>query len=152
MSAPTAMMQTTAGVLCVVVSVVSLVCVAGCNRPAPEIRLDTVDVSLVAQKRSWNASYLVARSPGQALEVPTGREVHVPVGALVRLKLASEDFVSDFRLDGFELRDFAAPGLPSEFLFHAYRPGRFEVRGEELCGLPHTDRTRGWLVVEDVAG
>ena len=25
------------------------------------------------------------------------------------------------------------------------------LRGDELCGLPHTDKTRGLLVVEDAA-
>ena len=47
------------------------------------------------------------------------------------------------------LRDFAAPDLPSEFRFRADRTGRYSVRGDELCGLPHTDRARGTLVVED---
>ena len=121
---------------------------AACDMPS-DVRADMIDVSLVAQKQSWQASYLLSQTSGRDSEVPTGREVHVPVGAFVRLRLASTDFVSDFRISELKLRDFAAPGLSSELVFHANKPGRFEVRGEELCGRPHMDRTRGWLVVED---
>ena len=121
---------------------------AACETPTP-IRLDMVDVSLVAEKQSWDASYLLNDAAERSTEVPTGREVHVPLGAFVRLKLTSRYFVSDFRISDLDLRDFTSPGLPSELVFHANRPDRFEVRGEELCGRPHTDRTRGLLVVED---
>jgi heme/copper-type cytochrome/quinol oxidase subunit 2 len=69
----------------------------------------------------------------------------------VRLALSSRDYISDFRLPELGLRDFAAPDLPSEFRFRADRAGRYLLRGDELCGLPHTDRTRGTLVVEDTA-
>ena len=122
----------------------------GC-RTAPDIPVAAVDVQLTALQRSWHAAYLMPGPSGSGgtTEVPTGREVHVPLGAAVRLRLASRDFVSDFTVTDLALRDFAAPNLPSDFYFRADRAGRFEVRGDELCGLPHTDRTRGWLVVED---
>lgn len=103
---------------------------------------------MVAHDTTWQASYLVARPHGVA-EIPTGREVHVPLGAEVVLALASRDYISDFALPRLGLRDFAAPGLPSEFRFRAMRPGRFDLRGDELCGRPHDERSRGWLVVED---
>jgi cytochrome c oxidase subunit 2 len=119
----------------------------GC-RARPPIRVDAVDVRLVAQDTSWHASYVLG-SAQRATEVPTGREVHVPLGADVRLALTSRDYISDFRVPELGLRDFAAPELPSEFRFRADRVGRYSVRGDELCGLPHTDRARGTLVVED---
>jgi len=120
---------------------------SGCHA-RPPVRVDVVDVRLVAQDTSWHASYIVYQEQG-VTEVPTGREVHVPLGAEVRLALSSRDYISDFRLPELGLRDFAAPDLPSEFRFRAERPGRYSVRGDELCGLPHTDRARGTLVVED---
>jgi len=120
----------------------------GCG--APSIRVDTVDVRLVAQDTSWHASYVIQQAR-RITEVPTGREVHVPLGADVRLALSSRDYISDFRLPELGLRDFAAPDLPSEFRFRAEHAGRYLLRGDELCGLPHTDRTRGTLVVEDTA-
>jgi len=123
--------------------------VSGCSG-RPSIRVDAVDVRLVAEDTSWHASYVIQQTR-RTTEVPTGREVHVPLGADVRLALSSRDYISDFRLPELGLRDFAAPDLPSEFRFRADRAGRYLLRGDELCGLPHTDRTRGTLVVEDTA-
>jgi cytochrome c oxidase subunit II len=119
----------------------------GCGT-RPTIRVDAVDVRLVAQDTSWHASYVLQQAH-RTTEVPTGREVHVPLGADVRLALSSRDYISDFRVPELGLRDFAAPDLPSEFRFRADRAGRYSVRGDELCGRPHTERARGTLVVED---
>jgi cytochrome c oxidase subunit II len=112
--------------------------------PPRSVDVDAVDVRLVAEDTTWRAAYLAGRQ-----ELPTGREVHVPIGADVRLVLTSRKYISDFRLPALGLRDFAAPDLPSEFRFRAARAGRYDVQGDELCGRPHTDKTRGWLVVED---
>ena len=131
---------------CGLVSVLGL----GSCSVRPTVRLDVVDVRLVAEDTTWHASYLIREAQGET-EVPTGREVHVPLGAEVRLALTSRDYISDFRLSDFGLRDFAAPDLPSAFRFRVDRAGRYDVRGDELCGLPHTDKTRGSLVVEDPA-
>ena len=125
------------GVLCAALS--------ACDAPR-SIGVDAVNVRLVAEDTTWHAAYLTGQQ-----ELPTGREVHVPVGADVRLVLTSRTYISDFRLPALGLRDFAAPDLPSELRFRAARAGRYDVRGDELCGRPHTDKTRGWLVVEDAA-
>ena len=142
--------RSTMGLSRVACGVAMIVVLASCNRDIT-VRDDTVDVRLMAQDTSWNAFYLMSGSGGRTAELPTGREVHIPVGANVRLQLASRDYISDFKLPELGLRDFAAPGLPSELRFRADRAGRYNVRGDELCGLPHTDKTRGWLVVEDPA-
>ena len=121
---------------------------SGCDT-RPNLRVETVDVRLVAEDTSWQASYLLPARHGAPTAVPTGREVHVPLGAEVRLALTSRDYISDFTLPQLGLRDFAAPELPSEFRFRADRAGRYDVRGDELCGRPHTERARGVLIVED---
>jgi heme/copper-type cytochrome/quinol oxidase subunit 2 len=120
---------------------------AGCDTQPPA-RVDVVNVRLVAHDRSWHASYVVADATNRSAEVPTGREVHVPLGAGVHLMLASPDFISAFTVSDLDLRHFAAPDLPSQVTFFADHVGRYELRGDELCGRPHTDRARGWLVVE----
>jgi cytochrome c oxidase subunit 2 len=116
---------------------------SACDAPR-SLGVDAVNVRLVAEDTTWRAAYITGQQ-----ELPTGREVHVPIGADVRLVLTSRTYISDFRLPALGLRDFAAPDLPSEFRFRAMRAGRYDVRGDELCGRPHTDKTRGWLVVED---
>ena len=130
---------------------VIVLCLLSLVKVQPAVPVDDVDVRLVAEDRSWHASYLVAEASASGREVATGREVHVPLGAQVRLTLLSATFISDFALPELGLRDFAAPDLPSELDFRADRPGRYQLRGDELCGLPHTDKTRGWLIVEDAA-
>jgi cytochrome c oxidase subunit 2 len=102
-------------------------------------------VRLTAIRTTWQASYLDHNS-GATLR--TGREIHVPLNAEIRLELASRDYVSDFNLPDFKLRDFAAPGIPSSISFKATHPGRFRVEGGELCGRPHNEDARGWLIVE----
>ena len=133
--------------------ILGVACIAtlpGCDgRKA--IRADAVDVRLIAEDTTWRAAYVTPDVDGGREEVPTGREVHVPVGADVRLVLTSQTYISDFSFPALGMRDFAAPGLPSEFRFRAAHAGRYDLRGDELCGRPHTDRTRGWIVIEDVA-
>src|SRR5262245_56702999 len=131
-----------------VFAIASTVTLTGCA--VPDFPVDSVSLRLVAQDTSWQASYLLPARRGST-ELPTGREVHVPVGSDVRLVLTSRDYISDFKVPALGLRDFAAPDLPSELRFRADRPGRYDLRGDELCGLPHTDRTRGTLIVEDTA-
>ena len=117
----------------------------GPDLPVP---VDVVNVRLVAQDRSWHASYLLTTSAGHGVEVPTGREVHVPLGAGVHLAFSSPDFISTFTVDDLDFRHFAAPDLPSQVTFFADRVGRHELRGDELCGRPHDARARGWLVID----
>src|SRR4029453_17634153 len=69
----------------------------------------------------------------------------------VHLSLNSPDFISSFTVDDLDMRHFAAPDLPSRVTFFADRVGRHELRGDELCGRPHTERARGWLVVDTPA-
>ncbi len=119
-----------------------LLSLSACGPELP-VPVDVVTVRLVAQDRSWHASYDL-----DGLDVPTGREVHVPLGAGVHLALASPDFISTFTVDDLDLRHFAAPDLPKQVTFFASRVGRHELRGDEMCGRPHTEQARGWLVID----
>jgi cytochrome c oxidase subunit II len=121
------------------VSVVLAACAADTRQPEA---IEHVEVRVVAHDTSWSATY----QPG---DLPTDREVHVPVGADVSLALASRDFVAFFSMPELGLRDFASPDLPGSLHVHADHAGSYELRGDELCGLPHGERTRGHLVVEE---
>ncbi len=129
----------------------SLLVSTGCARPPQEIPIDVVQVSVKAQDTAWSAAYLFQAAPGAVREVATGREVHLPLGANVELSLESRDFICLFAMPGLQLRDFAAPGVAGRFQFRAERSGSYEFRGDEMCGLPHTEKTRGRFVIEEPA-
>jgi heme/copper-type cytochrome/quinol oxidase subunit 2 len=123
----------------------------------PAIPLDAVSVRVVAQRVTWRASYFLPRPvgpapgavEGQFVEVETGREIHVPIGAQVTIAVTSGEFVAELTMPQLGVHDFAAPGLPTEVHFRASRGGRYDISGGEMCGLPHDERSRGVLVVED---
>jgi heme/copper-type cytochrome/quinol oxidase subunit 2 len=117
---------------------------AACRAGSPRADLTRTELRLVASDTSWSASYL-------PLDVSTGREIHVPLGAVVTLTLESRDYVALFSIPSFGLREFASPGLPAKWEFRPDGAGSYEIRGDELCGLPHGERTRGRLVVESAA-
>lgn len=114
----------------------------------PAVPVDAVSVRVVAQRTTWHASYILAGPERHSIEVATGREIHVPLGASVTIALASGEYIADFAMPALGVHDFAAPGLPSMVHFRASRAGRYDVRSGELCGLPHDDRSRGTLIVE----
>lgn len=126
---------------------------AGCARATKvddtAIR-DGVEVRLDGEGQTWRATlrWPTGRD-GRVAELRLGREVHVPLGAEVRFTLTSRDFICDFALPALGQRDFAAPGLPGQMRVRPERVGRYELRGDEMCGLPHGELARGWLVVED---
>ncbi len=119
-----------------------------CGLSAGSVPIDRVRVRVRAQDVAWRASYLVA-SGGREREIATGREIHLPLGAQVTLRLESRDYICIFAAPGVTLRDFASPGLPGEYSFRADHAGRVELRGDEMCGQPHGEETRGWLIIED---
>lgn len=138
-------------IIAILVAGAAVGCRAGPMANVDVAEMRTIEVRMVAHDTTWHAAYLVEEPAGQSAEVPTGREVHVPLGAEVTLDLRSTLYISDFALPDLGLRDFAAPGLPSELRFRADRPGRYVLRGDELCGRPHDERSRGMLIVEDPA-
>ncbi len=127
-------------------ALVLVIGVLGCRASGDAVR-GPVQIRVLAEDRGWSASYL-PDGPDASAELPTGREVHVPVGAEVSLTLASRDYVALFAMPGLGLRDFAAPGVPGTFRFHPEQPGAYELRGDELCGLPHGEEARGKVIVE----
>lgn len=125
-------------------------CASGCGRGGADVPTDAVEVRVRAQDTAWSA-YYVLRSDAGVREVSTGREVHLPRGAEVDLILESRDYICLFAMPEQHLRDFAAPGVGGKFHFRAEQAGGYEFRGDELCGLPHTEKTRGRFVIEEPA-
>jgi heme/copper-type cytochrome/quinol oxidase subunit 2 len=131
-----------------------LAALAGCARGAAieeHALRDGIDVRLDGEGQTWRASLLLPGRGGRTTEIALGREVRVPLGAEVRFALASRDYICDFSLPELGARDFAAPGVPGALRVRPPRAGKYMLRGDEMCGLPHGEQAIGWFVVEEHA-
>lgn len=133
-----------------VIGLAALPASIGCEDPEV-IRVDAIDVRILAHDATWEAHCVLPRADHGAQEVLCGREVHVPVGAEVRLLLASREFICIFSAPRLGLRDFAAPGLPAELRFRPNHEGTFDLRGDGMCGSPHAAELEGRIVVESAS-
>lgn len=113
----------------VVWTVVVLAQVNGPPRPAPL----TIDVGGV--QWWWRARYPQADPNGAAFE--TANELHVPVGAPVRVRLRGEDVIHSFWPPALTGKTDAIPGRVNETWLQADRPGRYMGQCTEFCGAEH---------------
>ena len=67
----------------------------------------------------------------------TSGELHVPVGADVKLSIAATDVIHSFWVPQFRLKQDAIPGMDTELRFVATKPGVYPVVCTELCGGYH---------------
>jgi cytochrome c oxidase subunit 2 len=71
-------------------------------------------------------------------------ELHVPVGKVVRVVLASKDVIHSLFLPNLRFKQDAVPGRQIAAWFEVTKPGRYEIACAELCGFGHYTM-RGWL-------
>lgn len=83
---------------------------------------------------------------GTADDLKLENEMHVPVGEVVRVSLASKDVIHSFFVPELRLKQDVVPGRTIDVWFQATRPGRFECPCAELCGFGHSGM-RGYLYV-----
>jgi cytochrome c oxidase subunit 2 len=75
-------------------------------------------------------------------------EVHLPIGAPIKMVLRSNDVLHDFFVPEFRARMNLVPGLTTYFWFTPTREGTFEVLCAQLCGVGHY-AMRGTVVIDN---
>ncbi|MFL6209270.1 MAG: cytochrome c oxidase subunit II [Pyrinomonadaceae bacterium] len=75
-------------------------------------------------------------------------ELHVPVGAKVKLTMTTEDVIHAFAVPAFRVRADVVPGRYTYLWFQATKTGRFHLFCTEYCGTNHSGMN-GWVVVQD---
>jgi cytochrome c oxidase subunit II len=104
----------------------------------------------------WAASiyFKVYRTPNQAMEVyvvgkqwmwkfqhQTGQreinELHVPLGARVKLTMTTEDVLHSLYIPAFRIKMDVVPGRYTQTWFEATKPGRYYIFCAEYCGTNH---------------
>ena len=105
-------------------------------------------VEITARKDGWRVR-LPGRS-GQLITDPAAsaaREIPVPLGAKILIRLKSEDFIYTFDLPDYGLKEIAVPGLVFQLEFEPRETGRVAILGEQLCGDPHAG-LQGQLIIQ----
>jgi len=134
-----------------------------------EIAWTVVPLGLTLVMYAWGASlyYTEARPPRDALEINVvGKqwmwkfqhiggqreinELHVPLGAAVRLNMTSEDVIHSLYVPAFRVKTDVLPGRYTTLWFQATRTGRFHLFCAEYCGTQHAGMI-GWVEVLEPA-
>jgi cytochrome c oxidase subunit 2 len=105
-----------------------------------------MEVDVVGKQWMWKIQH-----PEGQREI---NELHVPVGQVVKLVLASEDVIHSFYLPAFRIKQDVVPGRFTTEWFKATKPGTYHIFCAEYCGKDHS-RMRGQVVVmspEDYQG
>lgn len=103
--------------------------------PTQQNQTADVNVNVTGMQFAWIFQY-----PEDNI---TSGELHVPVGADVKLNIAATDVIHSFWVPQFRLKQDAIPGMDTELRFVATRPGDYPVVCTELCGGYHGSmRTR----------
>ncbi len=114
---------------------------------------------------AWGASlyFKLYRIPNEAMEIyVVGKqwmwkfqhaegqreinELHVPVGARVKLTMTTEDVIHSFFVPAFRIKADVVPGRYTQTWFEATKPGRYYLFCAEYCGTNHSGMG-GWIVV-----
>jgi cytochrome c oxidase subunit II len=77
-------------------------------------------------------------------------ELHVPIGAKVKLTMTTEDVIHAFAVPAFRIRSDVVPGRYTYLWFEATKTGRFPLYCTEYCGTNHSGMN-GFVVVQDPA-
>jgi cytochrome c oxidase subunit 2 len=106
------------------------------------------EVEMTGQDFEWHVRYAGPDGRlGTADDLHGWRDLHVPVGADVRIHLRSRDYIYNLALPHLGLKEVAVPELEFSLAFEAGERGTFELRGDQMCGWTHP-KLLGTLHVE----
>ncbi len=107
---------------------------------------DPYVIEVLGSNKLWSATY-----PGSSAGPLVAREeLHIPVDTHVVFLLRSVDFAYIFAVPKFRLKEIAVPSLEFKITLPPQASGEFRLVGEQICGDPHSDRSRR-VVVESKA-
>jgi cytochrome c oxidase subunit 2 len=103
------------------------------------------DIEVFAVGKQWMWKI---QQPGGQREI---NELHVPVGKIVRVVLASEDVIHSFFIPAFRIKRDAVPGTFETVWFKATKPGVYRLECSEFCGTEHVKMHGDIVVMEQTA-
>jgi cytochrome c oxidase subunit 2 len=108
-----------------------MVVLAEVDRPAPE---GALTVEVIGRQFWWEVHYY--DGSGEHL-LETANEIHIPVGAPVRVRLRSADVIHSFWIPRLAGKLDMIPGRTNEFSISADSSGTYRGQCAEYCGLQH---------------
>ncbi|HEY1404709.1 MAG TPA: cytochrome c oxidase subunit II [Pyrinomonadaceae bacterium] len=99
---------------------------------------DAIEIFVVGKQWMWKFQH----TEGQR-EI---NELHVPVGAKVKLTMTTEDVIHSFAVPAFRIRSDVVPGRYTFAWFEATKTGRYHLFCTEYCGTNHSGMN-GWVEV-----
>jgi len=104
---------------------------------------DALPIYVVAQQWMWKVEHL-----GGQREI---NELHVPLGASIRLIMSSQDVIHSFFIPEFRIKHDVVPGATENLWFRSRRAGVFHLLCAEYCGTDHSRMTGRVVVMEPAA-
>ncbi|HEY3800863.1 MAG TPA: cytochrome c oxidase subunit II [Caulobacteraceae bacterium] len=91
---------------------------------------DSLVIDVVAKQWMWKFEH-----PGGQREID---DLHVPVGQDVRLTMTSQDVIHSFFVPALRIKQDVLPGRYTSLWFNANRPGVYDLRCSQFCGMDHS--------------
>jgi cytochrome c oxidase subunit 2 len=133
---------------------------------AMEITWTLIPVIVFTGLFAWGANvyWTIERPPKDAMAIdvvgkqwmwkiqhPEGNreidELHVPLGRMIRITLASQDVIHSFFLPAFRIKQDAVPGRFTTLWFKADKLGTFHLFCSEYCGTHHSKMVGSVIVM-----
>ncbi|MDK4732305.1 cytochrome c oxidase subunit II [Rhizobium sp. CNPSo 3490] len=92
-------------------------------------------IAVRGQQWWWQFTYLDA-DPARTFQ--TANELHIPVGADVRLRLEATDVIHSFWVPNLTGKQDLVPGRENGLTLHASKAGIYRGQCAEFCGLQHS--------------
>ena len=99
---------------------------------------DATEIFVTGKQWMWKIQY---QNGGREIN-----ELHVAVGAPVKLTMASEDVIHSFFIPAFRVKHDVIPGHYDTIWFTPSKPGRYHLFCTEYCGNQHAGMV-GWVNV-----
>ena len=128
-----------------------LLCCCGCKHSTDTTLPSPLVIDVVGRDFLWTFTYPGAdQILGTEDDLVVTKDLHLPLGLDVRLRLTSEDYIYTFRARELELKEVAVPELQFTLDFKTDHQGKYELEVDPLCAVQFLhDDEMGWLVIED---
>ncbi|HEX4098414.1 MAG TPA: cytochrome c oxidase subunit II [Caulobacteraceae bacterium] len=104
---------------------------------------DSLVIDVVGKQWMWKFEH-----PGGQREID---DVHVPVGRDVELRMTSQDVIHSFFVPALRIKQDVLPGRYTTMWFNADRPGTYDLRCSQFCGLDHSEMIGRVMVLSQPA-